>query len=386
MPVQPPVSYPGVYIQEVESNVRTIVPVPTANTAFVGRARRGPTNEPVICHNFGDFQRVFGGLWEKSLLGYAVNDFFNNGGTTAIVVRVFAKSGEDKTAAANAITNAKNSAAAALTAAQTANKVPDLQRAAKDAQATAEKSAADAKAAADKAAADAKTAADTQKTADSASGNAKADAEKAATEAKSTADKSAADAKTAADKAASDKAKADKAAADAQATSDKAAIDPSVVKTNKAVDDATTAANLPALALLPLEPEGLALEALEPGAWSKGLKAEVTPVPADDVSTELAKRLGDQYASETAVDANKASYLKNVFNLKVYENIEGGASETYSMLTVGDTPAALTGYWSNNRASCASRAMHRQAPRKSLRPQSARMANRRRSTSAIPTL
>jgi ABC-type transport system substrate-binding protein len=38
MPVAPQVSYPGVYIQEVPSEVRTIVPVETATTAFVGRA------------------------------------------------------------------------------------------------------------------------------------------------------------------------------------------------------------------------------------------------------------------------------------------------------------------------------------------------------------
>jgi uncharacterized protein len=100
MPVQPPVSYPGVYIQEVESNVRTIMPVPTANTAFVGRARRGPLNTPVICNNFADFQRVFGGLWEDSRLGFAVNDFFNNGGTTAIVVRVFRAAQQDPPAGA----------------------------------------------------------------------------------------------------------------------------------------------------------------------------------------------------------------------------------------------------------------------------------------------
>jgi uncharacterized protein len=89
MPVQPPVTYPGVYIQEVESNVRTIMPVATANTAFIGRAKRGPLNIPVICNNFADFQRTFGGLWEESLLGYAVSDFFNNGGTTALILRVF---------------------------------------------------------------------------------------------------------------------------------------------------------------------------------------------------------------------------------------------------------------------------------------------------------
>jgi phage tail sheath protein FI len=55
MPVQP--TYPGVYVQEISSGVRTIAGVSTSITAFVGRARRGPVNEPVTCFNFGEFSR-----------------------------------------------------------------------------------------------------------------------------------------------------------------------------------------------------------------------------------------------------------------------------------------------------------------------------------------
>lgn len=44
MPVAPQVTYPGVYIQEVPSDVRTITPVDTATTAFVGSALRGTPN------------------------------------------------------------------------------------------------------------------------------------------------------------------------------------------------------------------------------------------------------------------------------------------------------------------------------------------------------
>ena len=87
--VRPPVSYPGVYIQEVPSDVRTITPVDTATTAFLGRTLRGPVNEPVVCNSFADFQRIFGGLWIESKLGYAVNDFFLNGGAKAVIVRLF---------------------------------------------------------------------------------------------------------------------------------------------------------------------------------------------------------------------------------------------------------------------------------------------------------
>lgn len=35
-----PVNYPGVYVEEVPSGVRTIMGVATSITAFIGRARR----------------------------------------------------------------------------------------------------------------------------------------------------------------------------------------------------------------------------------------------------------------------------------------------------------------------------------------------------------
>jgi phage tail sheath protein FI len=89
MPVVPPISYPGVYIQEVKSEVRTIVPVETATTAFIGRALRGPVNEPKVCNSYADFERIFGGLWLESSLGYAVNQFFQNGGSKAVVVGLY---------------------------------------------------------------------------------------------------------------------------------------------------------------------------------------------------------------------------------------------------------------------------------------------------------
>ena len=42
MPVNP--TFPGVYIEEIPSGVRTITGVATSITAFVGRALRGPTD------------------------------------------------------------------------------------------------------------------------------------------------------------------------------------------------------------------------------------------------------------------------------------------------------------------------------------------------------
>lgn len=87
MPVQP--TYPGVYIEEIASGIRTITGVATSITAFVGRARSGPVNVPVTLNSYGDFERTFGGLWADSSLGYAVRDFYLNGGSQAIVVRLY---------------------------------------------------------------------------------------------------------------------------------------------------------------------------------------------------------------------------------------------------------------------------------------------------------
>lgn len=86
MPVT--LTYPGVYIEEVPSGVRTIVGVATSITAFIGRARRGPVNDPVRIQNFGDYERIFGGLWEESTMSYAVQHFFLNGGVDALIVRL----------------------------------------------------------------------------------------------------------------------------------------------------------------------------------------------------------------------------------------------------------------------------------------------------------
>ncbi|MCU0758721.1 MAG: hypothetical protein MUF07_05935 [Steroidobacteraceae bacterium] len=61
---------------------------PTGVTAFVGRALKGPVNEPRIVESFADYQRLFGGLWQPSTLSYAIEQFFENGGRRAIVVRV----------------------------------------------------------------------------------------------------------------------------------------------------------------------------------------------------------------------------------------------------------------------------------------------------------
>ena len=87
MPVA--VSYPGVYVEEIPSGVRTITGVATSITAFLGKTLRGPTTDPITITSFGDFERIFGGLHRDFTLSYAVRDFFLNGGGQAIIVRLY---------------------------------------------------------------------------------------------------------------------------------------------------------------------------------------------------------------------------------------------------------------------------------------------------------
>lgn len=82
------VTYPGVYIEEVPSGVRTITGVATSITAFLGNAPRGEVDEPVTVLSFGEYERLFGGLAADSAMSYAVQQYFANGGSQAIIVRV----------------------------------------------------------------------------------------------------------------------------------------------------------------------------------------------------------------------------------------------------------------------------------------------------------
>ena len=71
------ISYPGVYIEEIPSGVRTITGVPTSITAFVGRALEEPTDEPVKVNSSADYERTFGGLWRDQHVSYAVRRFLS---------------------------------------------------------------------------------------------------------------------------------------------------------------------------------------------------------------------------------------------------------------------------------------------------------------------
>jgi hypothetical protein len=89
MPVTP--TYPGVYIEEVPSGVRTITGVSTSVAAFFGRTSKGPMNKAVRVLSYSDYERNFGDPHSKSDLATAVRLFFQNGGTQCYVVRLAKK-------------------------------------------------------------------------------------------------------------------------------------------------------------------------------------------------------------------------------------------------------------------------------------------------------
>jgi hypothetical protein len=86
MPVA--LTFPGVYIEELSSGVRTITGVATSIALFIGWAGRGPTDRAVRLTSFADYERQFGGLDRRTLLGYGVKQFYENGGSDAFVVRI----------------------------------------------------------------------------------------------------------------------------------------------------------------------------------------------------------------------------------------------------------------------------------------------------------
>jgi phage tail sheath protein FI len=104
MPV--PLTHPGVYIEEVPSGVRTITGVATSIGLFVGWAARGPIERAVRIASFADYQRTYGGLDRRTLLGYAVQQFFDNGGSDAYVIRLAVAETEGSLTAASAATAA----------------------------------------------------------------------------------------------------------------------------------------------------------------------------------------------------------------------------------------------------------------------------------------
>jgi phage tail sheath protein FI len=85
--------YRGAHVDEVPAEARSIEGVPTSITAFIGRGLKGPLDHPVHLQSFSDCEEEFGGLRLESTMSYAVYQFFLNGGTDALIVRVETRDG-----------------------------------------------------------------------------------------------------------------------------------------------------------------------------------------------------------------------------------------------------------------------------------------------------
>jgi phage tail sheath protein FI len=90
--------HPGVYVSEVPSGTRSIEGAATSTAIFVGETERGPLG-PVKITSRSDYERLFGGYFRlrdltspgpdptKVLTAYACDGFYQNGGSTAYVLR-----------------------------------------------------------------------------------------------------------------------------------------------------------------------------------------------------------------------------------------------------------------------------------------------------------
>ena len=84
---------PGVFTRE--NDLSFVTPAPAeAGTAFIGPTVKGPVEIPTVVTSYGQYQRIFGSTFESGstkqefLTSIAVRNFFNQGGSTALVSRV----------------------------------------------------------------------------------------------------------------------------------------------------------------------------------------------------------------------------------------------------------------------------------------------------------
>ena len=81
---------PGVYVEEVDTGNKPIEGVATSTVGFLGVAERG-TRTPMLVTSFTEYARNFGRYNKPSVLAYAVEGFFQNGGKRCFIARVASK-------------------------------------------------------------------------------------------------------------------------------------------------------------------------------------------------------------------------------------------------------------------------------------------------------
>ncbi|WDE13539.1 phage tail sheath family protein [Thalassomonas haliotis] len=112
--------HPGVYLEELPSGSRPIEAVGTSTACFIGYTVKGPMNTPTLITSWNEYDSQFGGLQETETavagavaplgdaMGFSVYAFFQNGGSTAYIVR--------SAQAANAATGALGASLVTFTA------------------------------------------------------------------------------------------------------------------------------------------------------------------------------------------------------------------------------------------------------------------------------
>jgi hypothetical protein len=85
---------PGAYMERQDAASPAIHPLRTDVAGFVGIARQGPVDTPVLIESFRQFETQFGTFMGSGFLAYAVRGFFENGGRRCWVVRVAARRGK----------------------------------------------------------------------------------------------------------------------------------------------------------------------------------------------------------------------------------------------------------------------------------------------------
>ena len=78
----------GIYVVEGLARGQAIPVEGESVTAFVGPAPRGPVDRAVRVAHPGEFQKIFGIPECHCRMEFAVRQFFANGGTNAVVVRI----------------------------------------------------------------------------------------------------------------------------------------------------------------------------------------------------------------------------------------------------------------------------------------------------------
>ncbi len=118
-------TYPGVYVEEISSGVRTITGVGTSIALFIGRTKSGPLKKPTLCQNFSDFERTFSSDPILGDMPRAVRLFFQNGGTQCYVMRIASNAD-----AAKVTLNSESNAPVLTLKAKSAGKIGETIRAA----------------------------------------------------------------------------------------------------------------------------------------------------------------------------------------------------------------------------------------------------------------